>query len=98
MGRGWDRPDIPSSRPVRRCREEPLSLEGGTAMVERQSSPGSDPRHHTTRIKAMLDHVIDHARQDVDKLADPKAQACSRPPPRCSRGWWGSYEHFEQKS
>jgi len=34
-----------------------------------------DTRRHTARIKATLKDVIDHAREDVSKATDPKAQA-----------------------
>jgi hypothetical protein len=35
----------------------------------------SDPRHHTDKIKGMLREAMEHAREDVGKVSDPKAQA-----------------------
>ncbi len=35
----------------------------------------SDPRLHTANLRRMLTGVIDHTREDVDKISDPKAQA-----------------------
>lgn len=35
----------------------------------------ADPRHHTTKLKRMLQDTASHAREDVAKISDPKAQA-----------------------
>jgi len=35
----------------------------------------SDPRHHTQKLKKMLSDTAAHAREDVAKISDPKAQA-----------------------
>jgi hypothetical protein len=32
-----------------------------------------DPRHHTQRLKQMLKDTAAHAREDVQKVSDPKA-------------------------
>lgn len=42
---------------------------------QRQQYPESDLRHHTIKIRGMLNDVIEHAREDVGKVNDPKAQA-----------------------
>jgi hypothetical protein len=34
-----------------------------------------DPRHHTQRLKQMLKDTAAHAREDVQKVSDPKAKA-----------------------
>ncbi len=33
----------------------------------------SDPRHHTDKIRKMLEDVAEHARSDVSKIKDSKA-------------------------
>ncbi len=43
-------------------------------MNEKQFSE-NDPRHHTTKIKRMLDDLVKHLREDVQKVTEPKAQA-----------------------
>ena len=43
--------------------------------ADRQQYPESDPRHHTMKLRGMLTDVADHAREDVGKLDEPKAQA-----------------------
>jgi hypothetical protein len=68
------------------------------AMDERQPSLESDPRRHTARIKAMLSDVITHAREDVDKVADPKARALFETTAEVVQGLVRAYDHFEQKS
>lgn len=44
-------------------------------MTDRQQYDESDPRHHTIKLRGMLADVANHAREDVGKLNEPKAQA-----------------------
>jgi len=44
-------------------------------MADQVAFPENDPRHHTDRLKQMLTEMIEHARKDVAKVSDPKAQA-----------------------
>jgi hypothetical protein len=44
-------------------------------MPDEKSFSPSDPRFHAQNLKRMLTEVIDHARSDVQKISDPKAQA-----------------------
>jgi hypothetical protein len=44
-------------------------------MTDRMQYGEADPRHHTAKLKDMLTEVVDHARDDVGKITDPKAQA-----------------------
>jgi hypothetical protein len=67
-------------------------------MAEPELSPESDPRRHTAKLKAMLSDVISHAREDVDKVADPKAQALFETTAEVVQGLVHAYDHFEQKS
>ena len=36
---------------------------------------GSDPIHHTQKIKAQMSQLIEHLRGDAGKVTEPKAQA-----------------------
>ena len=47
--------------------------EGATMDKPRHST--DDPRHHTRNIKARLTETINHLREDIEKVHDPKAQA-----------------------
>jgi hypothetical protein len=67
-------------------------------MAERPTALESDPRRHTAKVKAMLSDVISHAREDVDKVADPKAQALFETIAEVVQGLVRAYDHFEQKS
>jgi hypothetical protein len=67
-------------------------------MAERPPALESDPRRHTAKIKAMLSDVISYAREDVDKVADPKARALFETTAEVVQGLVQAYDHFEQKS
>lgn len=55
------------------------------------SYPESDPRHHTANIGRMLDEVARHARDDVGKVQDPRAETTAE----VLGGLRRAYEHFE---
>jgi hypothetical protein len=44
-------------------------------MSDNMAYSGSDPRHHTAKIKQMLNELAERARGDVPKVADPAARA-----------------------
>jgi hypothetical protein len=56
----------------------------------------NDPRHHTAKIKQMLTETLEHARRDVAKVSDPKAQALFETTAEVLAGLKKAYEHFEQ--
>jgi hypothetical protein len=57
----------------------------------------NDVRHHTTRIRGMLDQIIQHVREDIAKTDDPKAQALFETTAEVLGGLSRAYEHVEQK-
>jgi hypothetical protein len=67
-------------------------------MADRMQYSESDPRHHTARIKQMLTDLINHAREDVSKVNDPKAQALFETTAEVVSGLRKAYEDFEQKN
>lgn len=67
-------------------------------MADRQQYPESDPRHHTIKLKDMLRDAAQHAREDVSKVDDPKAQALFETTTEVLNGLVIAYEHFEQGS
>ncbi|HLJ15629.1 MAG TPA: hypothetical protein VKV15_14105 [Bryobacteraceae bacterium] len=67
-------------------------------MADRTEFPESDPRHHPANIKRMLTETLEHARQDVAKVSDPKAQALFETTAEVLAGLKKAYEHFEQGS
>jgi hypothetical protein len=58
----------------------------------------SDPRHHTQRLKQMLKDTAAHAREDVAKTSDPKAQALFETSAEVLLGLAKAFEDFEKKS
>jgi hypothetical protein len=57
-----------------------------------------DPRLHTQKIKGMLRDAMTHAREDIPKVSDPKAQALFETSAEVLGGLITAYEHFEQRS
>jgi hypothetical protein len=55
-----------------------------------------DTMHHVRKLREMLTEVSDHARQDVNKVSDPKAQALFETTAEVLTGLSRAYEHFEQ--
>jgi hypothetical protein len=57
-----------------------------------------DPGYHTARIKQMLKNVVDHAREDVHKIDDPRAEALFETTAEVVLGLVKAYDHFEKRS
>jgi len=57
-----------------------------------------DPRHHTARLKTMLNEVVDHAREDVGKIEEPKAQALFETMAEVCASLVRAVEHYENQS
>jgi hypothetical protein len=57
-----------------------------------------DPRHHTAKLKAMLNDTARHAREDIDKIDDPKAQALFETTAEVLIGLMTAYDHYEHKA
>ena len=57
----------------------------------------SDPRHHTQKLKQMLNETAEHARSDVSKVSDPKAQALFETTAEVLKGLVKAFEDFEQR-
>jgi hypothetical protein len=67
-------------------------------MATRMRRDDSDPQHHMIKIRGMLDDVIRHAREDIAKVNDPKAQALFETTAEVLGGLVRAYEHATQKS
>ena len=67
-------------------------------MSDRDQYPESDPRHHTSRLKSMLRDTADHAREDVGRIDDPKAEALFETTAEVLEGLEKAFEHYEQRS
>jgi hypothetical protein len=58
----------------------------------------SDPRHHTAKVKDMFGGIIDHLRQDVEKISDPKAQALFETSAGVLQGLKKAFEDYEKRN
>lgn len=52
-------------------------------MADGQEYGEEDPRHHTVKLKEMLNDAALHAREIIEKVADPRGKVCSRRLPKC---------------
>ncbi len=67
-------------------------------MNDQTRLPESDPRRHTQKLKQMLRDTANHAREDVSKVSDPKAQALFETTAEVLLGLAKAYDDFEQKN
>jgi hypothetical protein len=58
----------------------------------------NDPRHHTSHLKRMLEDTARHARDDVKKVDDPKAQALFETSAEVLDGLRKAYDDFEKRN
>ena len=58
----------------------------------------NDPRYHTQNVGRMMQDLIDHLREDIDKVDDPQAQALFETASEVLQGLQRAFEHFETKS
>jgi hypothetical protein len=66
-------------------------------MTDRMQYGENDPRHHTAKLRQMLRDVAAHAREDVTKVSDPKAQALFETTAEVLLGLERAYQDFEDK-
>jgi hypothetical protein len=67
-------------------------------MADRMQYPEDDPRHHTIKLHDMLTGVAEHAREDVGKIDEPKAQALFETTAEVCLGLATAFKHYEQQS
>jgi hypothetical protein len=57
-----------------------------------------DPRYHTQNVGRMMEELINHLREDVEKVDDPQAKALFEVSAEVLEGLQRAFEHFETKS
>jgi hypothetical protein len=57
-----------------------------------------DPRYHTQNVGRMLEELINHLREDVEKVDDPQAKALFEVSAEVLQGLHRAFQHFETKS
>jgi hypothetical protein len=65
-------------------------------LEDRQQYDESDPRHHTIKLRDMLTDIVEHAREDVGKIEEPKAQALFETTAEVCSALATAIEHYEQ--
>ena len=61
-------------------------------------SSENNPIHHTQKIKAQMRQLIDHLREDVGKVTEPKAQALFETSAEVLTGLVKACDDYEKKS
>lgn len=67
-------------------------------MGERMTYQEKDPRHHTLKLQEMLNEVVQHAREDIGKIDEPKAQALFETTAEVCTGLATAMEHYQQQA
>jgi hypothetical protein len=62
------------------------------------ADPGSDARHHTRKCKHRLKEIIDHLRQDVEKVDEPQLKAMFETSAEVLGGLVKAFRDYEQKN
>jgi hypothetical protein len=57
-----------------------------------------NPIHHTQKIKAQMRQLIDHLRNDVGKVTEPKAQALFETSAEVLTGLVKAFDDYEDKA
>ena len=60
--------------------------------------PENSPVHHTQKIKAQLGQLIDHLREDIGKVTEPKAQALFETSAEVLTGLVKAFDDYEEKA
>ncbi len=63
-----------------------------------QSLPESDPRYHTQKVGQMMEDLVNHLREDVDKVDDPQARALFEVSAEVLKGLERAFKDFENKT
>lgn len=64
-------------------------------MSENRLRPEADPRRHTEKIRGLLEGLIDHLRDDVSKVSEPRAQVLFETTAEVLLGLKTAFEHYE---
>jgi hypothetical protein len=61
-------------------------------------SSENNPIHHAQKIKAQMRQLIEHLREDVGKITEPKAQALFETSAEVLTGLVKAFDDYEKKS
>lgn len=66
--------------------------------MSEHSVPNSDPTFHTKRLKGEIQDLIDHLREDVGHVDEPRAQALFETAAEVLGGLKKAFDHYERKN
>lgn len=58
----------------------------------------SDPRHHTRKMQQRLQETMDHLREDIEKVDEPKLKAMFETSAEVLGGLKKAFSDYEQKN
>ncbi len=61
-----------------------------------ENERSDDPHVHIANVKSRLGETIDHLRQDVSRVHEPKAQALFETTAEVLQGLVTAFEHYEE--
>jgi len=67
-------------------------------MQNRMQFAENDPRHHTAKLKDMLQQTAKHAREDIQKIGDPRGRALFEVTAEVLDGLTKAFRDFENKT
>ncbi|GFG64208.1 hypothetical protein MKUB_16980 [Mycobacterium kubicae] len=67
-------------------------------MADGQEYGEEDPRHHTVKLKEMLNDAALHAREIIEKVADPRGQGLLETTAEVLIGLITAYDNYEQEA
>lgn len=71
-------------------------MQNQSATVSPNPEATPNARYHAAHIRQMLSDVVTHARQDIERVHDPKAQALFETTAETLLGLMKAYEDFER--
>ena len=76
------------------------TMRGAASEIPNNMKPSSknNPIHHTQKIKVQMRQLIDHLREDVGKIAEPKAQALFETSAEVLTGLVKALDDYEKKT
>jgi len=67
-------------------------------MTSPSAYPEDDPRHHTAHLREMLQGLVTHAREDIGKVSEPKAQALFETTAEVCIGLTKAFDDYDKKA
>lgn len=71
-------------------------MQNQSSTVSQNPEATSNPQYHVAHIRQMLGDIVTHARQDISRVHDPKAQALFETTAETLLGLMKAYEDYER--